>query len=116
MADKNPDSWYNLCIASNKVFIMITIGSSSKIRESLLLLTVVMVVLSTSAAAADIHLDLAFHDDCVLCQLAQLDLTVPTTGIDLPPPVAVISVLPQKAIAWNYAHVISPFSIRGPPA
>jgi hypothetical protein len=95
---------------------MINIRSGSKIVRLLFSLTAVVVFLATSAAAADIHYDFGYHKDCVLCQLAQLALTAPTTGIELPVPVMFIAEFTTEATAWIHSSVSSPFSTRGPPA
>ena len=95
---------------------MIKIRRGSKIAKLLFSLTAVVVFMATTAAATDIHCDLGYHKDCVLCQLAKLAITAPTIGIDLAAPILVIVELPPEATVKIHSRVISPFSTRGPPA
>jgi len=47
--------------------------------------TALLVLLATTAASSDWHSDFHFHQNCVLCQLAQLAVILTAAVIVLPP-------------------------------
>jgi hypothetical protein len=95
---------------------MLSIPKSNRIKGLLSLMAILIVIAVTIAAISDWHSDLCYHQDCVLCQFAQLSLIESLTGLDLPPPsIALLEIAPAPLFLVQSSRIDTTLT-RGPPA